>query len=163
MADEIGSDSAAAENEGTAASFTPIESQEALDRIIGERVARERNKYADYDTLRDKAARYDAAEAANLSEVEKAVKRAEVAEARARDLEVSTARAQVAAARGVPAGLLSGGTVEEFEASAEALLKFRGEQATPRAPRPDPRQGASTGPGISGANLTDWLRGELIK
>ena len=38
-------------------------------------------------------------------------------------------RAEVAAAKGVPATLLSGATREELEASAAALLEFRGEKA----------------------------------
>ena len=43
--------------------FTPITSQEQLDRIIGERVKREKEaaakKYADYDDLKVKAADYE--------------------------------------------------------------------------------------------------------
>lgn len=35
--------------------FTPINSQEELDRIIGNRLAREREKFSDYETLKEKA------------------------------------------------------------------------------------------------------------
>ena len=45
------------------AEFKAIETQEELDRIIGERLKRERDatekKYADFETLKEKAARYD--------------------------------------------------------------------------------------------------------
>ena len=39
--------------------FTPITSQEELDRIIMARINRERAKYADYGFLKAKAERYD--------------------------------------------------------------------------------------------------------
>lgn len=55
--------------------------QEELDRVVGERLAREREKYADYDELKQAKARLDEIEAANKSELEKAVQRAEQAEA----------------------------------------------------------------------------------
>lgn len=40
-------------------------------------------------------------------------------------------RAQVAAAKGVPAELLTGGTLEELEARADQLLAFKGQAPTP--------------------------------
>lgn len=39
--------------------FKTIETQEELDRLIGERVARERSKYADYEEVKKKATEYD--------------------------------------------------------------------------------------------------------
>lgn len=49
------------------------ESQEELNRIIGERLAREREKYVDYEDLKAKAAAHDKAVADAMSENEKAV------------------------------------------------------------------------------------------
>lgn len=40
-------------------SFKPIESQEDLDRIIAERVNREKTKFADYEDLKQKVASFD--------------------------------------------------------------------------------------------------------
>lgn len=40
--------------------FTPITTQEELNKIIGERVMQERRKYADYDSLKEKATAFDA-------------------------------------------------------------------------------------------------------
>ena len=40
--------------------FEVIETQEALDKIIGDRLAREKAKFADYDDLKNKAGLYDA-------------------------------------------------------------------------------------------------------
>lgn len=57
--------------------------------------------------------------------------------AQARDelakLTIAKTRAEVAAAKGVPAALLTGSTQEELEASANALVAFRGEPAKPSA------------------------------
>jgi hypothetical protein len=58
------------------AEYTPPGSQADLDRMISERVARERAKYGDYNDLKAKAARLDQIEQANASETEKAVKAA---------------------------------------------------------------------------------------
>lgn len=63
--------------------FTPITSQDDLNRIIAERVQRERGKYADYADLKAKAGRLDEIEQANKSEIEKANDRATKAEAEA--------------------------------------------------------------------------------
>ena len=51
--------------------------QSQLDAIIQERVARERGKYADYDELKEKAGKFDAAEEANKTELQKATERAD--------------------------------------------------------------------------------------
>ncbi len=53
------------------ADYKPPETQEALDRIIGERVARERAKYADYTDLKAKAQRLAEIEEAGKSEAQK--------------------------------------------------------------------------------------------
>ncbi len=56
--------------------FDPIQSQADLDRIIGQRLARERERYADYDDLRAKAAEHDKALDAARSDHDKAVEAA---------------------------------------------------------------------------------------
>ena len=118
--------------------FEPIASQEALDKIVQSRVARERAKFADYDELKAKAAKLAEFEESQKTEAEKAAERLAAAEKRAAELEAKATRAEVAAAKGVPAELLHGSTAEELEASADALIAFRGQQAV--APV-DPDQG----------------------
>lgn len=108
--------------------FKAPASQEELDRLIQGRLDRERKKFADYDELKKAADRLTQLEEANKSEAEKAVARAEAAEKRAAELEAATLKATVAADKGVPAALLTGRTQEELEASADALIAFRGEQ-----------------------------------
>ena len=83
----------------------------------------------------DKAKRFDALEEASKSELEKAVARAEAAEKAAAEAASKVLRADVAAAKGVPAALLSGTTQDELEAAADALLAFKG--VTPKAPTAD--------------------------
>lgn len=56
--------------------FTPISSQEDLDRIIGARLSREREKFADYEALRAKAGELDQLREQQMSETERAVQQA---------------------------------------------------------------------------------------
>jgi hypothetical protein len=63
--------------------FTPITSQDDLNRVIADRVQRERNKFADYNDLKAKAGKFDEIDQANKSEIEKANDRAAKAEAEA--------------------------------------------------------------------------------
>lgn len=63
-------------------------------------------------------------------------------------------RAEVAATKGVPAELLSGGTQEELEASADALLSFKGTAPEPSPfPKADPSQGPKGAGKTSNADL----------
>lgn len=75
------------------------------------------------------------------TETQKLAERAEAAEKRANELEARSVRAEVAAAKGVPANLLSGSTQAELEASADALIAFRGEQSS--NPLHVPKEGTS--------------------
>lgn len=108
--------------------FTPITSQEEFDKAIQARIARERAKYQDYDQLKADAAELAKIRESQKTEAEKAAEALAAAEKRAAELELKAARAEVAAAKGVPADLLTGSTQAELEASADALIQFRGEQ-----------------------------------
>lgn len=68
-------------------------------------------------------------EEASKSELQKAQERAEAAERALAEATATAARAEVAAAKGVPVALLSGDTREALEASADALIAFRDETA----------------------------------
>lgn len=93
--------------------------QAEMDAIIGERLARERSKYADYDEMKAKAAKYDEVEEANKSELQKAVEERDALKARIDKLEADKAHAdavaKAAAEHGVDAVLLArmSGDVEE--------------------------------------------------
>lgn len=79
----------------------------------------------------DKARRFDEFEESQKTEQQRLADRATAAEAKVAEIEARALRAEVAAAKGIPVGLLSGSTQEELEASADALLAFRGEKPKP--------------------------------
>lgn len=72
-------------------------------------------------------------------------------------LRLAQMRASVAADRGVPAQLLVGSTKEELEAFADALVEFRGQQATTVGLRQSPGQGINSGPIGSGGRSADEI------
>lgn len=78
--------------------FTPITSQEELDRAIGPRLERERSKFADAVA---KAAKYDEADQASKSELEKAQERAQQAELAAAEAKAEGLRFKIAAKHGI--------------------------------------------------------------
>ena len=108
--------------------------QEDVNRIVAKRVA----KYSDYETLKEKAAKYDEAEEANKSELQKATERADSLQAELNALksaeQLRTLREEVSSAKGVPANLLTGTTKEECEAQAEQLLNWANPNSYPNVP-----------------------------
>lgn len=119
------------QNQG-AREFQAITSQEDFDKAIQARIVRERAKFENFDQYKA-----DAAELAKIRDSQKteAQKQQDAIDAVQRELAIERSarlRAEVAAAKSVPAELLSGSTQEELEASADALIKFRGVQADPR-------------------------------
>lgn len=114
--------------------FQAIDSQDKLDAIIKDRLARERSKYQDYDKLKADAEEFRKLQDKDKTEAQREKDRADAAERRALELETRVLRAEVASEKGVPAALLTGTTKEDLEASADALLAFRGEQDKKKGP-----------------------------
>lgn len=118
------------EQDGTA-QFVPIGSQEALDRIVQARLARERSKYADYDDLKAKATKFDETVEANKTDLQKAIDRAEKAENKLVAAEALATRSGIVAEYQIPTDyqdLLTASDAEGLRAQAEkvqALLKSR--------------------------------------
>ena len=108
--------------------------QEDVNRIVAKRVA----KYSDYEALKEKAAKYDEAEEANKSELQKATERADSLQAELNAMksaeQLRTLREEVSNERGVPANLLTGTTKEECEAQAEQLLNWANPNSYPSVP-----------------------------
>lgn len=96
---------------------------------------------------------------ANKTAEQRAADRLAAAEAKAVDLEAKALRAEVAAAKGVPAALLAGTTLADLEASADALITFRG----------GPNSGAGVVRGLGNVpegtqnSNEDWLRAAARK
>ena len=147
--------------EETNEQFEPIVSQEALDKIIQARIARERAKFADYDELKAKAEKLAEFEESQKTEAQKAQERLEAAEKRAAELELKAARAEVAAAKGVPAELLTGSTQEELEASADALIQFRGEPQPQRLHIPNEGDTPPASAGTTAEQFAQAVEGVL--
>ena len=86
-------------------------------------------KYADYDELKEKAARLDKIEEDAKTELQKATERAEKLKAEIDAMkhteQVRTIRDKVAQATGVPASLLTGDTEEACTAQANGILSFK--------------------------------------
>ncbi len=112
-----------ATTEEAAKTFT----QEQLDKIVKERLARAKADVpADYEELKAKAAKLDELEEASKSELEKLTGQYATLKAAhdqlVRDNEVRAWAAEVSAETGVPASVLRGGTKEEIEEHAKAIL-----------------------------------------
>lgn len=102
--------------------------QAQVDAIVAERLGREKAKFADYDTLKEKADKYDAAEEANKSDLQKAQDAAAKAQQELADLKAANTaremRAKVAKETGVPESLLSGDDETACRAQAQAIQDY---------------------------------------
>lgn len=100
----------------------------------------------------------DALEAAKLTNEQRLQKELDEIKADKAKSDQAALVATVAAAKGVPAALLTGATKEEVEAAADALLEFRG---VPKPPANDASASGTQGTPINaGAQLTrDQLKG----
>ena len=98
--------------------------QAELNKVVKERLAREKERYADYDELKASAQEADAAKKAAeaAAEREKALQ-AEIEAMKAAE-EIRKIRADVSAETGVPVELLTMDTKETCKSQAEAILKF---------------------------------------
>ena len=103
-----------------------------VNKLINRKYAEWASRTADYDELKAKAEKYDAAEEAAKSDLQKAQEQADKYKSELdslkRENEVRDARNKVATEKGIPANLLTGNTEEECAAQADAILAWRGEQ-----------------------------------
>jgi hypothetical protein len=141
------------EDGGNGDAFTPITSQDELDRVLSKRLERERSKFADYSDLQAKAKRLDEIEEASKSELDKATARAEAAEKALADITLERDRVSVAATvlKDVElAPLLSGATKADIEKSAELLAA----RLAPQKTKPSPTSLKSGASGSDGSGMT---------
>lgn len=122
--------------------------QAELDRVVSERLAREREKYSDYEAIKERAA-----QAEELSQ-----KLTETS-ARAEAAELSALRTAVSAEHGVPVKHLTGSTEEELAAQAQELLEWRG---TAAAVKRETNSSGNTG-SSSGLSWSDRAAEKLRK
>ena len=128
--------------------FTPIETQEAFDAAIKDRLARQENKirgeYADYDELKKKSTswkeekgKYEESIAAGKKSIEELNQKLSEANGKIAQYELDALKIKVATEAGIPARLcsyLKGTSEDELKKSAEELGKFtKGGQVAPLA------------------------------
>lgn len=128
-------------------SFKTIETQEELDRIIQDRIAQERDKFADYDELKTKVTDYET----QVATLKKAIDESNttikshddtVAELNSKiaSYETSSLRTRIAIQNGLPLDLaerLVGNDEESIKADAERLASFVAKPKAPSAPLKD--------------------------
>lgn len=117
---------------GNAGTYTPPATQEDLDRIIEQRLARERAKFADYEDLKAKAEAHDAYVESQKTDDQRRAEELEALRAENARLRVESLRNKVVDAVEketgvrVPAALLTGDDEAALTAAAKALVEFRG-------------------------------------
>jgi hypothetical protein len=138
--------------------------QEQLNKLVAERVAKERERFADYDDLKAKASELDKLKDAQKSELEKATEKLAAAEAKAKALEEEAKarewRLAARTERGLPESvdpLLTGATKEEIEAKADILAA-----QIPKGAKPVVRMdtGAASEP-AEGSGLKEFFKERL--
>lgn len=131
--------------EGPKDTFTPITSQEDFDEAIKSRIARERAKFDGFDEYKAAADELAKIRDGEKTELQKLTEQLQEQTARADKAERDSLVASVAAAKGVPTATLTGSTREELEASADALIAWR-DQNAPQKPKPNkPLKSGTTG------------------
>lgn len=157
---------------GGGAEYKAPETQEELNRIIADRLSRDREKYKDFDTIKEKAEKYDAAQAAGttgagqggdvtaqLQQFEQRVTAAETTAQQTQqtlaETQAELARKDVALTKGIAAAqlpLLTATTRDELEKQADAIL------AISRGTGVIPGQGGGGGDNKSGldAGRAEW-------
>ncbi|MBR6473427.1 MAG: hypothetical protein IKS99_06885 [Firmicutes bacterium] len=109
--------------------------QEEVNQMIGERLARERAKFSNYEELEAKAHKFDEIEEKSKTELQKATEKANALQAELDGLKkansVRELREKVAKEKQIPAHLLTADTEDELNAQADAILSFAKPNAYP--------------------------------
>jgi len=128
--------------------------QAEVDRIVADRVARERKKYADYDELKKAASRLKQIEDSQKSELDKAKDRETALQVELQRYRVAEIRRAAASAAGLDSDLADLITAADEDEAAEQARKIAERL---KAKAPDLRQGARTSPAAP-KNRNDLLR-----
>jgi hypothetical protein len=135
--------------------WTPPASQEEFNRIITDRISRERSKYADYADLKNKASQFDQLTASQQTELQREQAARQAAEQTASETAARLARAEAAIKyKNLTAEdleLLGSGTPEEIDARAKRLS----ERLTPPPPEFD---GGARRTALGGSDMNAIIR-----
>ena len=126
--------------------FKTIETQEELDNIVKERLRREREKFGDYEELKNRVSELETENGTLKTSIEENKRTITESEAQITDLqgqvsnyETASLRTRIALQNGLPYDLadrLQGADEEALKADAERLAGFM-RPATPQAPLRD--------------------------
>lgn len=109
--------------------------QDEVNKIVQERIYKDRKDRSDYDEIKAKADKYDALEEASKTELQKATERAEKLEAENLALkkanEVRSIRETVSTETGVPMSLLTGEDEASCREQANGILAFKNPSGYP--------------------------------
>lgn len=149
------------ENENTAGGQEKTFTQAELDRIVAERLGRERAKYEGYEDFKAKAEKYDMQQEAAKSDLQKAQEESAGWEAKyealSKEIDARNIRDKISRETGVPADCLTGETEEACKAQADAILKFRGDK--PKYPSlQDGGEARKVSGGKTRDQFTDWFK-----
>lgn len=139
--------------------------QAEMDAIIGDRLARERQKYADYESLKEKAEKFDKAEEANKTELQKALESVSSLKSELDTLKtantVREVREKVAKEMDIPASLLTADNEEECKKQAQAIMDYAGgrKKKYPSA-KENPNKSQEE---ANDASMRDWARNIFTK
>ena len=98
--------------------------QSELNAIIADRISEVKEKYGDYDDLKAKAQKFDEAEEASKSELQRVTESRDALQAELEKVRAEAVRNKVAANKGLPVDLVTGSTEEECNAQADAILAY---------------------------------------
>lgn len=133
--------------------------QDEINAIIGARMKELRAKYADYDALKEKAAKFDQIEEENKTELQKAKELAATLQGQVNELKESHRRQEMRAAisreTGVPAELLTADNEDDCRDQAKAIIDFAKPGQYPRVR--DAGEVVVTGKKENRDLFADWL------
>ena len=133
--------------------------QAEVDAIVGDRLKRDRAKYADYDDLKAKADKFDEITEANKSELQKAIELNQTLQTELDAMktanELRDIRSKVSEETGVPMNLLNGTTEEECRTQAQSILEFKKPKSYPNVR--DAGEVTKTGKPTTRQQFADWV------
>lgn len=155
MSENENSNAANDGGDGGAKPWTPPASQEEFNRIIGERVTRERSKFADYSDLKNKASQFDQLTASQQTELQREQAARQAAEQTAQQNAADLARTKAALKYKLSEEdldlLPTTGTAEEIDARAKRLSERL-------APPPPNFDGGGRSSAQTGQNMNQIIR-----
>ena len=138
--------------------------QAELNATVSERLKREREKYADYDVLKQKAAAYDKYQEESKTELQKITDKADALQKELDDMKtaesVRVLKEKVSKETGVPVDLLHGTTEEELTSGAEAIKAYKSVNPSTYPSIRDGGEVGGTAQRTTAQQFADWFNGQ---